>query len=588
MTLCAVRSGKLQIAAVVLVGLFSCRSATAQSTAGAVTTTEAVGDTTRLSFTFGTKEDTVWYGFIGLSVVALLFDVVLTVVFILKTLYRPTKIFKPKPAPTNAATKTERFTNGAQNESPKRLKDHGVICDVSDLGSVSESNSEDSNEEIRGRGKYYRNVESIHVPVDEHQVHNMVSDRLGIELVEVRTDKDAKNAPGEDDDDDQGQGEEEQDEDDRATPPPPPIDDDPVGGAPPAHVNSPSKSPQRNALSVQAGTPVQMDIPYERVTCGRRIGKGGVGSVYAGELEGVGPVALKKVSVVGEERLQNLAQEAKMMAALRHPHIVFLYGLTISPEEEEDTSLARHNDRCAYLVMELCSGDVGSLIDNSPKVKAAAAGGGDGDGASGSSGEWFEYIPHRVRLWVQLLSIESHSVLLVLLPGDFYSADRIAIMQKIAQQVAETMEFVHSKHVIHRDLKPVSHRVPPCALTSVLLCSPFFGWAFADVMCYVVAAGAIFRRTFYSRKIMTFALRISDSARRCQASNIITRWKSVHLRIWRPNSSSASKKSKTTLQSQLLRCQRPLMCTPLASCCGRCSWIFTLTRISGHSRQSIK
>eukprot|EP00750_Incisomonas_marina_P009259 INCI15871.1.p1 GENE.INCI15871.1~~INCI15871.1.p1 ORF type:complete len:425 (+),score=70.82 INCI15871.1:314-1588(+) len=391
MTLRGVRGKNLQLAAAVVVGLLWSRGVMAQSTAGAVTTTEALSATTRLSFTFGTKQDTVWHGFIGLCVVALLFDVVLTAVFIFKTVYRPTKIFKPKPAPTNGATKTERFSNGAHNESPKRMKDHGVICDVSDLGSVSESNSEDSNEEMRGRGKYYRSVESVHVPVDENQVHSMVSDRLGIELVEVRTDKDLSVLN--EDDDDHGQGEEE--EDDRATPPPPPIDND-AAAAPRSHVNSASKSPQRNALSVQAGTPVQMDIPYERVTCGRRIGKGGVGSVYAGELEGVGPVALKKVSVVGEERLQNLAQEAKMMAALRHPHIVFLYGLTISPEEEEDMSLGRHNDRCAYLVMELCSGDVGSLIDNSPKVKDAAGG---GDGSSGSS-------------------------------GGLYLADRMAIMQK--------------------------------------------------------------------------------------------------------------------------------------------------------------
>jgi hypothetical protein len=138
-----------------------------------------------------------------------------------------------------------------------------------------------------------------------------------------------------------------------------------------------SEGEQAEAVARQP--PADMDIAFGRVVCGRRIGKGGVGSVYAGELQGVGAVALKKVSVLGDDRLENLKQEAFVMAQLRHKHIVFLFGLAIAPEEE---NINGRVDRHAYLVMELCHGDVGSLIDNSPKLKGDLPLGADAAGAS--------------------------------------------------------------------------------------------------------------------------------------------------------------------------------------------------------------
>ena len=339
------------------------------------------------TYSFGDKDDTVWSAFIAICVVILLFDIFLTLAFVIKTVYRPTKIFRPKPAPplsTVVAPSTKRFSNGERNESPRRHKDHGVMFDIDQLGTVSESNSEDSNEE-REIGAYYNNV-SLHVPVDEKQVNLMLSDRLGIELTVISPRDPHAEASATSSDDEQG------------TPTPVKVVGDGGdgaggggggggGGRAAGPGASPSTTPNGSSavrpLSARAGTPVQMDIPFELVTCGRRIGKGGVGSVYAGDLHGVGPVALKKVSVLGTERLQDLAREAKMMAALRHPHIVFLYGLTVSPEEE--VGVGGRVDRNAFLVMELCSGDVGSLIDNSPKVKKEGATSPTGDGGGGSA-----------------------------------------------------------------------------------------------------------------------------------------------------------------------------------------------------------
>jgi len=50
--------------------------------------------------------------------------------------------------------------------------------------------------------------------------------------------------------------------------------------------------------------------------------------------------------------------------------------------------------------------------------------------------------------------------------GGIYFSDRVVLLQKIAQQVAATMEFVHSRDVVHRDLKPVGYLLDCIAMRS--------------------------------------------------------------------------------------------------------------------------
>ena len=339
--------------------------------------------TTLASIGFGEKDDTVWQAFIGLVAVALFIVTASSIVFGVKTSYKPSKYSDPRSrastaSPNRNSASPKRFTArplskdlGEDKAKPPR-NDEPV--ELSDLGSISESNSEDSIDANRRREDIYS------VSVDQNSADSeriIPPPEMGIELVDIHG------------------SDEEETTNSSIIPPPPP---DPDAGS-------------------QASRPgpevaVNMDIPFENITCGRRIGKGGVGSVYEGTLVGVGKVALKKVSVQGNDQLENLAREAKMMAALRHKHIVFLYGLTVSPQEES----VNGRDHNAYLVMELCSDDVGSLIDNSPKLKSEQP--------------------------------ATHD--------DVFYANRMGLMQKIAAQVASTMEFVHSQDVVHRDLKPAN------------------------------------------------------------------------------------------------------------------------------------
>ena len=244
------------------------------------------------------KDDVVWFGFIALVTVILVFVFVLSIVFVVKTSYSPPITDNDRRTKRRRRKHKKKHAASEDYVPPETKEPNNKTFEVSQLGSLSESNSEETDDE---------NSLAVDSKTDPQHV--------SIEMVNVE--------------------------------------------------------PNESKAEYKPDKKVEMNIPFELVTRGRRIGKGGVGSVYAGEYEGVGPVALKKVSVVGknrtgmEERLENLAQEARVMASLRHPHIVYLYGLTIEPPEE---SINGHVDRCAYLVMELCSGDVGSLIDNSPKL----------------------------------------------------------------------------------------------------------------------------------------------------------------------------------------------------------------------------
>jgi hypothetical protein len=328
------------------------------------------------NFQFGEKTDNVWYGFISLLVVLLAILIVITLLFVCKT-----RVLFPTPSLPVIQPKVIRSTlpvlshySHRQGQEQKKqipcARKHGYAFDASEMGNISESNDEDS---LDGTDRKFCFQNKI-----SQKTKNM-SNAGGIELSNIKISKKED------------------------------------------VVISNRKQNTTESMRPTYTNPVNMDISFSQVSCGRRIGKGGVGSVYAGNWDEVGAVALKKVSIRGEGVLDNLKQEAKMMAALRHKNIVYLFGLAISPEETINGRIERN----AYLVMELCNTDVGSLIDNSPKQKER------------------KYDSKRED---NRVSSQTH--------GE--NIDRTVLMQRIALQVASTMAFVHSEDVIHRDLKPAN------------------------------------------------------------------------------------------------------------------------------------
>ena len=150
------------------------------------------------------------------------------------------------------------------------------------------------------------------------------------------------------------------------------------------------------------------------------LGVGGMGEVYRARDEQLGrEVAVKilpRLSSSDPERLARFEQEARMLAALNHPHIGAIYGL-----EQMNGSPA--------LVLEFVEGE--TLAD-----RLARAG----------------QIPSGVRnpLTSRSLGVPLKEALIV------------------ARQIAAALEAAHERGIVHRDLKPANIMITPDGVVKVL------------------------------------------------------------------------------------------------------------------------
>ena len=138
------------------------------------------------------------------------------------------------------------------------------------------------------------------------------------------------------------------------------------------------------------------------------LGRGGMGEVYRAHDSRLGrDVAIKvlpRAFTSDPDRLARLQDEARMLAALNHPHIGAIYGLEEGPAEAGPAFA---------LVLELVEGDtLAERIAHAP-------------------------VP-------------------------------IPDVLRIARQIAEALEAAHRKGIIHRDLKPANIKITPEGVVKVL------------------------------------------------------------------------------------------------------------------------
>ena len=142
------------------------------------------------------------------------------------------------------------------------------------------------------------------------------------------------------------------------------------------------------------------------------IGKGGMGEVYRARDTQLGrDVALKILPssfAADPERLGRFEREARLLAALNHPHIAAIYGV-----EEAAPSSGSGQATVRALVLELVEGE--TLADRVARGPVLVA----------------EALP-------------------------------------IARQIAEALEAAHEKGIIHRDLKPANIKITPEGVVKVL------------------------------------------------------------------------------------------------------------------------
>jgi serine/threonine protein kinase/Tfp pilus assembly protein PilF len=153
------------------------------------------------------------------------------------------------------------------------------------------------------------------------------------------------------------------------------------------------------------------------------LGTGGMGEVYRARDPKLGrDVAIKVLPAIftaDPERLARFEREARVLAALNHPHIGAIYGL-------------ENMDGIPALVLELVEGE--TLAERLAR--------GSGRPASG------------------------------LTPMDQGQRSSLAVPVEealgIARQIAEALEAAHERGIVHRDLKPANIKVRPDGIVKVL------------------------------------------------------------------------------------------------------------------------
>ena len=151
-----------------------------------------------------------------------------------------------------------------------------------------------------------------------------------------------------------------------------------------------------------------------------RIGAGGMGEVYrARDTQLNREVAIKVLPEAfsqNPDRLARFAREARMLAALNHPHIGAIYGF-----EDADPSPGFGPVAVRALVLELVEGE--TLADRLAKLS---------------------------RLNSQRSGMAVDEAL------------------AIARQIASALEAAHEKGIVHRDLKPANIKITPAGIVKVL------------------------------------------------------------------------------------------------------------------------
>ena len=190
-------------------------------------------------------------------------------------------------------------------------------------------------------------------------------------------------------------------------------------------------------------------INFSSLQVGDMIGRGASGQVYRGDYSGE-DVAIKRILVSQWDRdafMPSFRREAAILSRLHHPNIVRFFGVSIRPEEQ--------NSATFFIITEFCPKSLGKMLTDNDYARRARERsarqmdyrgeendddddddwGGTGRSSRGSRG-----------------SRGSEAIEIDLDLNDFFTSDKRRLM--VILQICRGVSFLHSKNVVHRDLKP--------------------------------------------------------------------------------------------------------------------------------------
>jgi serine/threonine protein kinase len=187
-------------------------------------------------------------------------------------------------------------------------------------------------------------------------------------------------------------------------------------------------------------------IHFSSLQVGDMIGRGASGQVYRGDYSGE-DVAIKRIVVSQWDRdafMPSFRREAAILSRLHHPNIVRFFGVSIRPEEQ-------NNSATFFIITEFCPKSLGKMLTDNDYARRARERsarqmeggekddddddddwGGTGRSSRGSRGS------------------DANEIDLDL--NDFFTSDKRRLM--VILQICRGVSFLHSKNVVHRDLKP--------------------------------------------------------------------------------------------------------------------------------------
>ncbi|GAX77870.1 hypothetical protein CEUSTIGMA_g5312.t1 [Chlamydomonas eustigma] len=171
------------------------------------------------------------------------------------------------------------------------------------------------------------------------------------------------------------------------------------------------------------------------------LGKGGYGAVYKGHWRGI-PVAIKRVifqvmaDEKGEKRRLATMQEAALNETLVHPNLVLTYASEMQPLGDVNAPRRGLLDWQMHIIMEYCEG--GSLKD------------------AISANRFFDNNLNRPMLCQVLELLMQDDALPYAGASLPHTAGRMLchVLELLLMQIAKGCAYIHSKNIIHGDLKP--------------------------------------------------------------------------------------------------------------------------------------